>query len=41
MKYTEEFIGRNLIDHKDNYKYSDGMVYYQMNLFDDMYKIQG
>ena len=35
MKYTEEFIGRNLIDHKDNYKYSDGMIYRQMNLFEE------
>ncbi|MDE6313720.1 MAG: putative DNA modification/repair radical SAM protein [Lachnospiraceae bacterium] len=32
--FHEEYIGRNLIDHKDNYKFSDNMVYRQMNLFD-------
>ncbi len=33
--YTEEFITRNLIDSKDNYKYSNQMVYRQLSLFDD------
>ena len=36
IKYTEEFIGSNLIDRKEAYQYSDGMVYRQLNLFQDV-----
>ena len=34
FQFNEEYISRNLIDHKDNYKFSDTMVYRQMNLSD-------
>lgn len=36
MKYTQEFISSNLTDHKEVYQYSDGMVYRQLNMFQDM-----
>lgn len=36
IKYTEEFIGSNLIDRKEAYQYSDGMMYRQLNLFQDV-----
>lgn len=36
IKYTEEFISSNLIDRKEAYQYSDGMVYRQLNLFQDV-----
>lgn len=41
FSYTEEFITRNLIDPKDNYKYSDNMVYRQLSLFDDVVGKEG
>lgn len=34
LHFTEEYLARNLIDHKDNYKFSDTYVYRQMNLAD-------
>lgn len=36
FSFNEEYITRNLIDHKDNYKFSDTLVYRQMNLADFM-----
>ena len=36
FSFSEEYITRNLIDHKDNYKFSDTLVYRQMNLADFM-----
>lgn len=36
IKYTEEFISSNLIDRKEAYQYSDGMVYRQLNMFQDV-----